>query len=69
MKTLTALIEQLHAVDPDIPGNTSAFEALLAKVVAFRTPESIRPLLSLFRDDVEHDELMFSIGGMGKCRV
>jgi hypothetical protein len=61
MKKLTELIKKLQAVDPDLPGNAPVFEALLAEVVALRTPESIVPLLDLFRDNAQHDELMFSI--------
>jgi hypothetical protein len=61
MKTLRELIEELQALDPDIPDNVAAFEALLAGVVALRRPESIVPLLGLFRDNTQHDELMFSI--------
>jgi hypothetical protein len=61
MKTLPELIKELQAIDPNLPGNAPAFEALLAEVVALRTPESISPLLGLFRDNAQHDELMFSI--------
>jgi hypothetical protein len=61
MKTLPKLIEELQAIDPDVPGNAAPFEALLAEVVALRTPESIGPQLGLFRDNAQHDELMFSI--------
>jgi hypothetical protein len=61
MKTLRELIKELQHLDPDLPGNVADFEALLAEVVALRTPESIAPLLGLFRDDAQHDELMFSI--------
>jgi hypothetical protein len=61
MKTLPQLIDELQAVDPDLPGNAPAFEALLAEVVALRTPECISPLLGLFRDNAQYDELMFSI--------
>lgn len=61
MKTLSELIEELQVVDPDLPGNAPIFEALLAEVMALRTPKSIGPLLGLFRDNAQHDELMFSI--------
>lgn len=61
MNSLAELIDKLQAVDPDLPGNTPAFEARLAEVVALRTPESIGPLLDLFRDNALYDELMFSI--------
>jgi hypothetical protein len=61
MKTLPELIEELQAVDPDLPGNAAPFEALLAEVVALRMPEAIGPLLGLFRDNSQYDELMFSI--------
>lgn len=61
MNKLAELIDKLQAVDPDIPDNTPAFETLLADVFALRTPESICPLLTLFRDNAQYDELMFSI--------
>ena len=61
MKTLPILIQELQAVDFDKPENVALFEGLLAKVVALRTPKSVVPLLSLFRDEAQRDELMFSI--------
>jgi hypothetical protein len=60
MKTLSELITELRAIDPNTPGNTALFEKLLSEVIALRTSESIMPLLQLFRDDSQHDELMFS---------
>jgi hypothetical protein len=51
----------LQGIDPDKSENVSAFEGLLADVVALRTADSIVPLLGLFRDNAQHDELMFSI--------
>ncbi len=61
MKTLRELIKELQTLDPDMPGNAAPFEALLAEVVTLQTPESIVPLLDLFHDNAQHDELMFSI--------
>jgi len=59
MKTFPALIEELQRVDPD--ENVRAFEGVLAEVIALRTPDSIVPLLGLFRDNAQYDEVMFSI--------
>ena len=61
MKTLPELIETLQGIDPNKSENVGIFEGLLADIVALRTPESVVPLLGLFRDMTEHDELMFSI--------
>lgn len=61
MKTLQELINELRAVDSNVPGNAAAFEALLAQIVALRTPEYIVPLLGFLQDNSRHDELMFSI--------
>jgi len=61
MKTLPALTEELQGIDPDKSENVTAFEELLAEVIALRTPDSIVPLLGLFRDNAQYDELMFSI--------
>jgi hypothetical protein len=61
METLPALIEELQGIDPDKSGNVSAFEGVLAEVIALRTPDSIVPLLGLFRDNAQYDELMFLI--------
>lgn len=61
MKSLPQLISELRSLDPDRSENVPAFESLWADVVALRTPESITPLLSLFHDNAQHDEVMFSI--------
>ena len=61
MKTLPELISELRGIDPDKLENVGAFEGRLADVLALRTPDSILPLLGLFRDNTQHDELMFSI--------
>jgi hypothetical protein len=61
MKTLLELTEELQGIDPDKSENVTAFEGLLAEVIALRTPDSIVPLLGLFRDNAQYDELMFLI--------
>jgi hypothetical protein len=59
--TLSELIAELRSINPDKPENVAAFERLLADVVSLKTSDSIGPLLRLFRDNVQYDELMFSI--------
>jgi hypothetical protein len=61
MKSLPELIAELHRTDPNRSENVPPFEALLAEVAALRTPESIMPMLGLFRDDALYEEVMFSI--------
>jgi hypothetical protein len=61
MKALSTLIDKLKNTDPDQSENLSVYENLLAEVVALKTPDSIAPLLTLFNDDAEYHEVMFSI--------
>lgn len=61
MKTLSKLITELRSIDIDRPEHVPKFEGLLTDVVALRTPASVIPLLDMFRDNAQYDELMFSI--------
>lgn len=56
-QALNALSRQLNDIEFDI----FEFETSLVKFVARHSARSIRPLLTLFRDNYQNDEALFSI--------
>ncbi len=61
MKSLHELLSELRAVDQNAPGYAVAFENVLAKIIALRSPNVVLPLLLFFGDQSPYDEVMFSI--------
>lgn len=61
MNALLKLLDVLRNLNEGESIEIKKFEMILNEIANLRSPQAVIPLMRLFRDDAQYDELMFSI--------